>query len=316
VTADPGAGPTVSVVVPTYRRPHQLLECLGGFAAQEVPADDVVVVVRATGDEGTVAALDSAPVRVRRSDVDEPGVLAALRRGAADATGDVIVFTDDDAVPHPDWLARIVPYFDDPQVGAVGGRDLVAGLDGPVSQPVGRVTAWGKLYGNHTYGTGAPRDVDVLKGVNMAFRRPALVLPVGLRGAGAQVHYEIAACLWARDRGWRVVFDPAIRVDHHPGPRFDADRRDRPAPSATADEAYNLVVTVLSSPRASWWRRAVYGLAIGDRATPGLLRGLAGAAQRDRAVTAKLAPSLRGQVAGLAAVRRRPLQLDPVSAAG
>jgi hypothetical protein len=57
----------------------------------------------------------------------------------------------------------------------------------------------------------------VVQAANMALRREALALPDGLRGSGAQAHFEVAMCLWARKRDWRIVYDPAIVVDHYRG---------------------------------------------------------------------------------------------------
>src|SRR5439155_4056745 len=112
------------------------------------------------------------------------------------------------------------------------------------------------------------RDVMVLKGANMAFRREAVALPQGLRGRGAQVHFELAMSLWAIAQGWRLVYDPAAVVDHFIGPRFGADRRGRPERNAVRDATYNYVAALLSQRPELLWRRAAYGLLVGDRAAP------------------------------------------------
>jgi GT2 family glycosyltransferase len=157
--------------------------------------------------------------------------------------------------------------------------------------------------------------VEVLKGVNMSFRREALALPAGLRGQGAQVHNEVAICLWARAAGWRLRYDPAALVDHYHGARFDPDRRHRPAAAAIENEAYNLVVTLLSLRPELTLRRAAYGLLVGDRATPGLVRTAAAASRREREVLRRALPSLRGQLRALTALRRgSPLTMVPLGA--
>lgn len=293
----------VTVVVPSYRRPAELERCLGALAAQSRRVDEVVVVRRAD-DDGTRAVAAAAGEPVRQVIVTRPGVLAAMREGAEAARGDAIGFVDDDASPRPDWLARLLPYLEEPQVGGAGGRDVVPTptQTSARSAEVGVVTGWGRLVGNHHLAQGAARDVTVLKGANMLWRREALVLPVGLRGAGAEVHYEVALCLRARALGWRLVFDPDARVDHEPAARFDADQRRRPAPRAARDAAYNLVMALdVGGPRLTR-RRAVYGLGVGDRAVPGVVRAGAAVAQRDADV-ARLAPSaVAGQLDALRAL--------------
>ncbi|MCU1460279.1 MAG: glycosyltransferase family 2 protein, partial [Acidimicrobiales bacterium] len=46
--------------------------------------------------------------RVRVVVEPAPGATAARRRGLAEASGDVVAFLDDDVVPRPDWLARLI----------------------------------------------------------------------------------------------------------------------------------------------------------------------------------------------------------------
>jgi hypothetical protein len=172
------------------------------------------------------------------------------------------------------------------------------------TESVGHITRWGKLVGNHHLATGHARPVTVLKGVNMVFRREALALPAELRGSGAQVHHEVAICLWAVEQGWRLVFDPEAQVDHQAAQRFDIDARDAPAPRAVVDAAYNLVFGMLSLRPALAGRRAAYGLLVGDRMTPGIVRGLAAGAQRDWTLVRQTIPSMGGQLAALAAFAR------------
>jgi glycosyltransferase involved in cell wall biosynthesis len=207
-------------------------------------------------------------------------------------------------------------HFRDPGVGGVGGRDIVQDEKHsklPLTTDVGRIGRWGKMRGNHHLGTGPARDVMVLKGANMAFRREAIALPEGLRGSGAQVHFEVAMCLWARARNWRLVYDPSALVDHYIGPRFGADRRDRPEPGAVRDAAYNYVAALLGEHPELFWSRAAYGLLVGDRGAPGLARALAAVLQMDLDVARRLVPSLSGQGEALwRAARGGPITTLPV----
>ncbi len=290
----------LSVVVATYRRPHKLEACLAGLCAQGVPPDEVVVVRRRDDDE-TADATAASRLDVRAVVVDEPGVLAALEAGSRTSAGEIVAFTDDDAVPRPDWIERLLSHLNDPTVGAVGGRDVLHpdSQARTLTEDVGRVTRWGKLIGEHHRGAGPARNVDVLKGVNMAFRRESLAFPVGLRGEGAQVNFELAMCLWARKRGWRLVYDPAIIVDHYPGDRFDADRRGRPKLVAVHDAAFNYVAAVLAVEPQLFLRRAAYGVCVGDRGTPGLLRAGVATVRGERETSRRLGASLAGQLAAL-----------------
>jgi glycosyltransferase involved in cell wall biosynthesis len=317
----------VSVVVPTYRRPDELRRCLAGLARQSLPPAETIVVRRA-GDEATRAVLAQSPgSAVVDVPVSQPGVLAAMEAGAAAAGCDVIAFIDDDAVPRTDWLQRLTRHFDDPEVGGVGGRDVIAGQAAPAgaSLEVGRITRWGRLVGNHHLGSGTARDVMVLKAVGVAFRRIALALPRGLRGAGAQVHFEVGMSLGARRRGWRLVYDPSALVDHEVAPRFDVDQRQRPRPVAARDTAYNYVKCLLTEAPELFWRRAVYGLAFGDSDIPGVARAGVALLRGEGLVLRRFAPSVAGQVAALREARTNRAREDgfaavsrpsPVSRAG
>ena len=274
--------------------------------------------VRRAGDGATSAVLaDSLPLAVVDVLVSEPGVLAAMEAGAAAAHSDIIAFIDDDAIPRREWLPRLIRHFDDPKVGGVGGRDVIAGQPAPTGAAleVGRITRWGRLVGNHHLGTGTPRDVMVLKAVGVAFRRNALALPRGLRGEGAQVHFEVGMSLSARRRGWRLVYDPSALVDHEIAPRFDADLRERPRPVAVRDAAYNLVKCVLTEAPELFWRRALYGLFVGDRDIPGAARAAAALLRGERSVVRRFAPSMAGQTAALRAARTNGLRQDQSSTA-
>lgn len=272
---------SVSVIVPSWRRPADLGRCLAGLAAQDRAPDEVIVVARAE-DEETLALLGreqpGAPA-VRALRVSEPGVVASLNAGMAAAKGDLFAITDDDAVPRPDWLERIADAFGaDAGIGGVGGRDWVrreGRTEGGSEPVVGRVLWYGRVVGNHHLGVGEARDVDLLKGVNLAFRREALrgvEIAEDLRGAGAQVHWEIGLCLAIKRAGWRLIYDPAIAVDHFPAQRFDEDRRTGRPLIALEDEVYNETYALLRHlPR---WRGASvlgYGTAVGTRLAPGMV---------------------------------------------
>jgi GT2 family glycosyltransferase len=300
---------TVSIVVPSYRRPDRLARSLAALERQSRRADEVIVVCRREDSETYATA--GATAGVRRVEVDTPGVLAAMRSGACAASGAFIGFVDDDAEPHERWLDGVLRHLDDPTVGAVGGRDIVEHRPehAPTSD-VGRLTANGKLIGNHHLGAGPMRDVDVLKAANMVFRRSALALPDGLRGEGAQVHFEVATSLWAARHGWRLVYDPSLEVNHFAGPRFDDDSRGTTSARATANAAFNLTICLGTLRPELRRRRLAYGILIGDKGAPGLLRAARAVLERDSCVARRLAPSIRGQLAAHRLLHRDGSAID------
>ena len=266
----------VSVVIPTYGRPQSLARCLDAIARQRRPADETIVVVR--GDDlasEQVARSRGAAVRVVR--VDRPGVVAAMNAGIDASDGDVVALTDDDAAPHEDWLARLLAVYEgDPGVAAVGGRDRLhfdgRPWDGGSTQRVGTISRIGVITGNHHMGSGPPRDVDVLKGVNLSVRGGLLRelrIDERLRGVGTEHHWELGLCLSLRRRGLRVVYDPEIAVDHFPQPRIDDSREFRP--EELRDSTHNKAVAVLEHlPAPARAAHRAWALAIGTGTEPGL----------------------------------------------
>lgn len=276
----------ITVIVPSYRRPVELQRCLGAIFSQSRQADEIIVVVR-DSDEATRKALESRGPEagaLRTVRVSEPGVVAAMNAGLTQSRCDIVALTDDDASPRADWLARIEAYFlSEPGLGGVGGRDYVhhSGATVEGAEPVvGKVQWFGRVIGNHHLGVGGPREVDVLKGVNCAYRRSAIErmgFETRLRGSGAQVYWEVVLGLSLRKTGWKLIYDPALAVDHYEAARpdetrvgrFDAEFRD------LSDAAYNEALAVWKhlTPAA----RPVYALwslFIGSTPSPGLLQAI------------------------------------------
>lgn len=122
----------VSVVVPTYKRPHLLDRCLGALLAQDYPPEAYEIIVVDDADDPATFRL----VQWRRS---QPGTRPTLRYlrvhgphspaiarnlGWRAARGSVIAFTDDDCVPLPDWLREGMAALG-VQYAAVWGRVVV-----------------------------------------------------------------------------------------------------------------------------------------------------------------------------------------------
>jgi glycosyltransferase involved in cell wall biosynthesis len=99
----------VSVVVATHNRAGNLERMLAGLAAQERPADEVIVVDDGSTDDTQVVlerhrGRGTLPLRVIRRPA-AAGPATAREEGWHAASGELVAFTDDDCVPLPGWLA-------------------------------------------------------------------------------------------------------------------------------------------------------------------------------------------------------------------
>jgi glycosyltransferase involved in cell wall biosynthesis len=303
----------LSVLVPTYRRPADLQRCLAAIAAQSRRADEIIVVCRAD-DEATRTVLDrwASDARLTSVNVARPGVVAALNAGLERVTGDIVAITDDDAAPRPDWLLRIEEHFlQSPEVGGLGGRDFLPGWDTmPGASRVGMLAWFGRQIGNHHLGIGGARYVHMLKGVNMSFRVAAIDrirFDERLRGSGAQVHNELAFSLAVRRKGWKLLYDPAVAVDHYPAARFDEDQRSAASQLAIRNSAFNETLTLLEHlPKPAQIIFLGWALLIGARDLPGCLQAVRLGIRRDPAAQ-RFPAVLRGRLDAIEATYFRSL---------
>lgn len=271
---------TVSVLVPSYRRPTDLERCLAALAEQSRTPDEILVVHRAD-DSSTKDLLDeyieSIP-QLRPVVVYTPGVVAALNAGLNECSCDIVCITDDDAAPYKDWVDRIVEIFESSNaIGAVGGKDVVHQgeriITGSASV-VGRIQWFGRHIGNHHIGVGDIRDVEVLKGVNMSYRRHVIAsigLDRRLLGSGAQVANDLMLSLEVKKRGWRIVYDPKVLVDHFPSVRHDEDKRAGFSAVATSNRAHNETLALLEYlPFGVIPFYLLWAIMLGNRDAPGI----------------------------------------------
>lgn len=298
----------ITVVVPTYLRPQDLIRCLGALKQQNKPVDELWVIVRDT-DEKTwqfLETFDRGSLPLHTATVTATGVIAAMNIGLDSSTGDIVAFTDDDAAPHPDWLEKIESYYlADDQVGGVGGRDWVyhgTKLEDGSQSVVGKVQWFGRLVGNHHIGIGEGREVDVLKGVNMSFRRKAIAdlrFDQTMRGSGAQVNFEVIFSLTLRKQGWKLIYDPQIAVDHFPAQRFDEDQRNSFNAEAKVNAVHNETIALLRyfslSQRLVF---SIWAIAIGTSEAFGLLQWLRYLPKEGDLARQKLWASWRGRWQG------------------
>jgi GT2 family glycosyltransferase len=252
---------------------------------------------------GKLLPIDCVAVSDRR-------VVPMLAAALDHARGSVIAATDDDAQPQPDWLARMLPYYEDRGVAGVGGRDLIHddGATKPGSaRRVGVMQWFGRAIYEHHRGAGPARDVDVLKGVNMSLRSELWRLEPRLRGEGALAHWELELCLRVRHAGWRLIYDPEIVVDHWRAPRVGDEPRDSLSPQAVRDAVHNEFYAIVRwSPGRRRAAAIAYGFLVGHRRAPGLAVAVERLVrERDRrAVLRRAAAAAAGRALALASVVR------------
>jgi len=115
----------LSVIIPTRDRPVLLSNCLSALAAS-FPADAETIVVSDAcyiSIEPYVAPFVER-LQLRCITAEGRGPSAARNRGLAAASGDIVLFTDDDCLPRPDWATLLASGVSLSPPRAAGGATL------------------------------------------------------------------------------------------------------------------------------------------------------------------------------------------------
>ncbi len=229
------AYPSSSIIIPTYNGWKLVKDCLVALG-ETLPsnADVEIVVVDDGSSDGTMDRLAEwsrreprlRPVACPRNG----GFIAACNRGAKSATGEVLVFLNNDTLPLPNWLEPLLRGMRDlPDAGAVGGKLIYP--DGRLQEAGGIIfsDASGANFGRNDTRPDAPlynfvRPVDYCSGALLATRR-ALFEELG----GFDVYYSPAYyedtdyCFRVRNRGLRVYYQPESQIVHLEGATSGTD---------------------------------------------------------------------------------------------
>jgi GT2 family glycosyltransferase len=100
--------PQVSVVVPIYKSKATLARCLQSLSEQTFLDREVILVDSSPGPECEEIAKGAFPDLVYRKSATRLSADEARNVGVQLARGELLVFTDPDAYPRPDWLETLV----------------------------------------------------------------------------------------------------------------------------------------------------------------------------------------------------------------
>jgi len=135
VLRDPGATPTITIVLPVYNEAALIGARIAGFTAIDYPPDLLELLIVSDGSTDDTDALVRAAAakdpRLGFVRVEErAGKGNALNAGIARARHEIIVFVDAGIELERDALRAIVRAFADPHVACVSGEDRIRGLSG------------------------------------------------------------------------------------------------------------------------------------------------------------------------------------------
>lgn len=100
--------PAFSIIIPTYQRRDLVCEVVRTLCAIEYAGEFEIIVVVDGSTDGTASVLSSliCTVPIRIVEQANGGAANARNRGAADASGDILLFLDDDMIAEPNLLVE------------------------------------------------------------------------------------------------------------------------------------------------------------------------------------------------------------------
>jgi glycosyltransferase involved in cell wall biosynthesis len=122
-----GRRPRLSVVIAAHNEAEVIEAKLDSTLGQRYPRERLEVIVVSDGStdgtDGIVLRHPDPRVVLLRQE-SRAGKSAALNRGVAAASGEILVFTDANALFAPEALSRLAAHLADPRVGLVSGQGL------------------------------------------------------------------------------------------------------------------------------------------------------------------------------------------------
>ena len=211
----------VSVITCSHRidRYPDLVEAIESLVAQTYTDLELIVVV--DGDKSLYEQImtDKVPVDDVILNDENMGLSKSRNRGVNVASGEVIVFFDDDAVADRDWIKELVRMYDEYDAIAAGGKLVPLWIGGKMNfLPEEYYWLIGATHRGFAEGITEVRNTF---GSNISFRTEVLDAlgcfrgEMGVRGSGALQGEETEMCALMKERfGKGVMYNPDAIVHH------------------------------------------------------------------------------------------------------
>lgn len=215
----------ISAIVPTHNRSTYLRKALTGLVQQSLEngAYEIIVIDNKSTDETKQLVLEEFREVTNLRYIYEPnlGLNIARNTGWKNGRGEFVAYTDDDAIPSPEWLEQMLRVWADagPNIGCIGGP-VEPIWEAPRPDWLGDKM----LLSLTIMGAGTARQLDYgecLLGANMSFPRHVLEelggFQEGLDRIGSKLlsNGEVLFERRLDEQGYVKWYDPRILVRHH-----------------------------------------------------------------------------------------------------
>jgi GT2 family glycosyltransferase len=205
---------SILVIIPSRCRPEAASRCLAALSRQTLDHSlfEVLLVDDGSPEPLTVDTRSLPPTfRFRIAHQKQSGPAGARQLGARSCQSEILLFTDDDCVPAPDWVRNMARAVESHPHALVGGSTR----NGATSNRQARVNQLilDLVYQHFNPAGGSP---SVLASNNIGCRRTDF-----LELGGFDLDFPLPAaedrdlCDRWRHRGWPLVLAPEAVVDHH-----------------------------------------------------------------------------------------------------
>lgn len=206
----------VSIIIPTYKRIESLMRLLHSLKNALQVNDEIIVVEQGEPHREEIQrVLKRISKHYHYIYESLPSPSHAKNIGLKHASGDVVLFFDDDVVPFKNIIEAHMRNYTDSRIGGVCGRCITVGqTPEPQRQHVGRISWIGGF--SDGYSSTIRQEIDTVIGCNASFRR-SLIADIGgfdEQFTGNAMREESDLSLRVKARGYSIVFDPKAQVTH------------------------------------------------------------------------------------------------------
>lgn len=284
------AMPGVTVVIPNWNRRDLVERLIPQLRAQSHPIAEIVVVDNGSQDGSAAAARQAGALVLEMG--RNAGFSAAVNRGIAETSTELVAVVNNDVEPAAGWLERLVEAVQDPQVWFAAGKLLSAArpgsLDGAYDELSRGACAWRAGHGRTDGGLWDRPAPIRFAPFTAALFRTDLFAKVGLLDERFESYLEdVEFCLRAARQGCSGMYVPAAVAVHQGSATLG-----RWHPEVVERIARNQVLLVAKHYRQRDLRRYCWPILVGQALWGGV------ALRHGR-----LLPFLRGKIEGLKAFR-------------
>lgn len=207
-----------SIVINTFNRAHTLPKALNSLQWLRYENFEVIV-VNGPSTDNTEVVMQPYLQRVKYGRCPDANLSMSRNIGIAMASGDIVCFMDDDAVPEPDWLNQLATGYTEHDVAGVGGfiRDHTGYLfqcKVVVCDRYGNNENFDSIDAAQLGSEPKPFRFIGLTGTNLSFRRDALLAIGGFDEEFVYFLDETDVIVRLIDAGYRVELVPNAEIHH------------------------------------------------------------------------------------------------------